>query len=165
MLGDDTASQGVEGDVAKWLVAFYIDGGLVACRDPVWLQSSFDVLVGLFERIGLLTNVAKTKVMMCILGRIREGYTEEAYMLPNSGQETAANRKRRRVDCQICGVSMQAGSLQDHLDTQHDVYQSFVLNRDIVKEHPTVVYCAITLPLMGCYFCLVGNCVGKASTQ
>jgi hypothetical protein len=60
-LGDDTADKGIGDDVAEWLVAFYIDDGLVASRDPVWLQSSFDILVSLFECIGLYTNAAKTK--------------------------------------------------------------------------------------------------------
>jgi hypothetical protein len=148
-LGDDAARQGIRDEVAKWLVAFYIDNGLVASRDPIWLQSSFDVLVGLFECIGLFTNAAKTKVMTCIPGRNREGYLDEEYTLHKSGLETAANRKRRRLDCQICGVRLPAGSLQGHLETQHDVYRSFVLNRDIVKERPTVVYHAIALPVMG----------------
>jgi hypothetical protein len=51
MLGDDAARQGIGDEVAKWMVAFYIDDGLVASRDPVWLQSFFDILVGLFKRI------------------------------------------------------------------------------------------------------------------
>jgi hypothetical protein len=87
VLGDDAARGGIGNDVAKWLVAFYIDDGLVASRDPVWLQSSFNVLVGLFEHIGLFTNALKTKVMTCILGRIREGYTEEEYTSIRSGAE------------------------------------------------------------------------------
>ncbi len=121
-LGDDTARQGIGDEVAKWMVAFYIDDGLVASRDPVWLQSSFNILVSLFERIGLFTNAAKTKVMTCTPGRIIEGYSDEAYTLHKSGLETAADRKRRQVDCQICGVSLQAGSLQGHLEMQHDIY-------------------------------------------
>jgi hypothetical protein len=92
MLDDDAAREGIGDNVAQWLVAFYIGDGLVASRNPVWLQLSFDILVGLFERIGLFTNAAKTKVMTCILGRIREGYTEEEYTLNKSGLETAANR-------------------------------------------------------------------------
>jgi hypothetical protein len=115
VLGDDAARGGIGDDVAEWLVAFYIDDGLVASRDPVWLQSSFDVLVGLFEHIGLVTNASKTKVMTCIPGRIREDYTEEEYTNIRSGVETAANRKHHRVDCQICGDSLQAGSLKSHL--------------------------------------------------
>ncbi len=121
-LGDDAARERIGDDVAQWLVAFYIDDRLVARRDPVWLQASFDILVGLFERIRLFKNAAKTKVMTCIPGRIREGYTEEEYTLNKSGLETATDRKRRRVDCQFCGVSLAAGSLRGHLETQHDVY-------------------------------------------
>ncbi len=143
VLGDDAARGGIGDDVAEWLVAFYIDNGLVASRDPVWLQSSFDVLVGLFERIGLFTNASKTKVMTCIPGRIREGYTEEEYTNIRSGAEIAADRKRRWVDCQICDDSLQAGSLKSHLETQHDVYHLFVLSQDINVERFAIVYRAI----------------------
>jgi hypothetical protein len=51
-------------------VAFYVDDGLIAFRDPVWLQESFDVLIKLFEQIGLFTNAAKMKAMGCIPGQI-----------------------------------------------------------------------------------------------
>ncbi len=76
-LGEDAARDGIGDRVAEILVAFYVDDGFIASQDPVWLQESFDILVGLFERIGLFTNAAKTKVMVCIPGRIREGYTKK----------------------------------------------------------------------------------------
>ncbi len=91
--------------MAEILVAFYVDNGLIASRDPVWLQESFDILIGLFERIGLFTNAAKTKVMTCIPGRIREGYTEEEYADYKSQTVTAADKKRHHVDCEIFGAS------------------------------------------------------------
>jgi hypothetical protein len=165
VLDDDAACGRIEDDVAKWLVVFYIDNGLVASRDPVWLQSSFNVLVSLFECIGLFTNALETKVMTCILGRIREGYTEEEYTNIRSGAETAADRKRRRVDCQICGDSLQAGFLKSHLETQHDIYCLFVLSQDIIIEHPAIVYHAIVSTDTGHYFCPVANCIGGASTR
>jgi hypothetical protein len=76
-LGEEAARDGLGDRVAEIMVAFYVDDGLIASRDPVWLQESFDVLIGLFERIGLFTNAAKTKAMVCIPGQIREGKTEE----------------------------------------------------------------------------------------
>jgi hypothetical protein len=164
-IGDNAARKGIGDDVVKWLVAFYIDNGLVASRDPIWLQSSLDILVSLFECIGLYTNAAKTKVMMCVPGRMREGYMEEEYTLHRSGAETATNRKHCRVVCQICSTSLQAGYLASHLETQHDVYCLFVLGQDSVTECPVVVYCAIASTETGCYFCPVANCVGGASTQ
>ena len=72
-LDEEVACDGIGDRVADILVAFYVDDGPIASRDPVWLQESFDILIGLFERIGLFTYAAKTKVMTCIPGRIREG--------------------------------------------------------------------------------------------
>ncbi len=79
MLDEDIARDRIGNQVAKILVAFYVDDGLIASRDPVWLQESFNILIGLFEGIGLFTNASKMKVMICIPGRIREAYTEEQY--------------------------------------------------------------------------------------
>ena len=45
---------------------FYVDDALVASRDPEALQRALDILVALFEHVGLRTNTKKTKV--CIFG-------------------------------------------------------------------------------------------------
>ncbi len=104
------------------LVAFYIDDELIASRDPVWLQESFDILIGLFEQIGLFTNASKMKVMACTPGQIRMAYTEEQYAKYKSLTGSAANNKHRCVDCEICGASLAAGSHQSHLESQHNVF-------------------------------------------
>jgi hypothetical protein len=102
--------------------------------------------------------------MTCVPGRIKEDYMEEEYTLHRSGAETAANRKRRRVVCQICSASLQTSSLTSHLETQHDIYCLFILSQNIIVEHPAVVYHAIALTETGCYFCPVGKCIGGTST-
>ncbi len=165
MLGEEAACNGLKECVVKILVAFYVDDGLIASHDPVWLQESFDVLIGLFEQIGLFMNAPKTKAMVCIPGRIQEGYTEEEYANYKSLTETSADRKCRCVDCEICGVSLAAGSYQSHLESQHDVFCSMVLQQDIMVDCPPVVYRAIKLLGVGTYFCPVLHCIGKASTK
>ena len=70
VLGEDVAQNGVRDLVRDHCIAFFVDDGLVAARCPEWLQSSFDVLINLFERIGLRTNAEKTKVMTCLPGKI-----------------------------------------------------------------------------------------------
>ncbi len=70
VLGDDAARNGVKEVVRDYCIAFFVDDGLVAARCPVWLQSSFNILIKLFERIGLLANSDKTKVVTCVPGRI-----------------------------------------------------------------------------------------------
>ena len=146
-------------------MAFYINDRLIVSCDPVWLQESFDVLIGLFEQIGLFMNAAKTKAMVCIPGRIQEGYTEEEYANYKSPTETFADRKRRRVDCEVCGTSLAPGSYQSHLESQHDLFYSMVLQLDIVVDCPPVVYRAIESLGAGTYFCPVPHCIGKGSTK
>jgi hypothetical protein len=107
MLGEEVARNGLGERVVEILVAFYVDDGLIASCDPVWLQESFDVLIGLIEQIGLFTNATKTKAMVCIPGQIQEGYTEEEYADYKSLTETSANRKHRRVDCEIAAPALQ----------------------------------------------------------
>ena len=77
VLEDDMARDSVGEAVCNHYIAFFVDDGLVAARCPVWLQSSFNILIKLFERIGLLANAYKTKVITCTLGKIRVAQTEE----------------------------------------------------------------------------------------
>ena len=79
MLGEEVAHDGLGDRVAEILVAFYVNDKRIASRDPVRLQESFDILIRLFEQIGLFTNAVKMKAMVCIPGQIREGKTEEKY--------------------------------------------------------------------------------------
>ena len=46
---------------------FYVDDGMVASSDPRWLQGDFSTLFGMFDRVGLRTNVEKTVGMVCRL--------------------------------------------------------------------------------------------------
>ena len=43
----------------------YVDNGVVVFSDPQWIQGEFSTLVGLFDWVGLQTNVGKTVGMVC----------------------------------------------------------------------------------------------------
>ncbi len=144
-------------------IAYFVDDRLVSARCPVWLQSSFDILTRLFERIGLLANANKTKVMICMPGKIRVAPTETEYASQQVGNTTTT--KRRRVDCDVCGNSLAAESLQSHLETQKDIFWSFILNQDIAIACPAEVYRAIKVPDTGIYCCPVPLCPGRLSTR
>ena len=66
IFGDEVAASGIGVEIRSFLAAFFADDGLVQSRDPVFLQHSFDILIDLFERVGLRTNTTKTKVMVCV---------------------------------------------------------------------------------------------------
>jgi hypothetical protein len=152
-MGDDVAWEGVGDAVRDQCIAFFVDDGLVSARCSVWLQSSFDTLTQLFERIGLLANADKTKVMICVPGKIRVAPTETEYASQRAGNTTTT--KHRWVDCDVCGASLTAESLRSCLETQHDIFWLFVLNRDIAIARPAEVYYAIEAPDTGIYCCLV----------
>ena len=49
----------VESVVCHWILYanfFYVNYGLVASTEPVWLQGAFYTLTGLFDRVRLQTN-------------------------------------------------------------------------------------------------------------
>jgi hypothetical protein len=103
------------------------------------LQSALDILVTLFKGIGLQTNPDKTKVMMCVPGNIRVAHTEAAYHVQQLGTANPT-AKLRWVECNICGASLPAGSLQSHLETQHNMYWLFILNQELTVERGPRVY-------------------------
>ena len=43
---------------------FYVDYGMVASLYMRWLQEYFNTLVGLFDRMGLHTNIRKTVIVV-----------------------------------------------------------------------------------------------------
>ena len=61
------------------MCSFYADDGLLAGRQNKWVQDAFDVLIGLFERVGLRTNTGKMKAMICRPGHISGRQSEGAY--------------------------------------------------------------------------------------
>ena len=93
---------------------------MVASSDPRWLQWAFNALVGLFERVGLHTNVGKTFSMTCILCPAAGNQSEVAYGRNMTGEgPTYRERLKERVKCGYCGKGMAAGSLEAHRMMQH----------------------------------------------
>ena len=97
--------------IPQFLAAFYANDGLVQSRCPVRLQTSLGTLVSLFKRVGLRTNVSKTKTMMCVLGRIRTCQSRETYTERMEGHAEVGQWKHQRVGCDVCGEDLAAPSL------------------------------------------------------
>ncbi len=76
---DEEAAHGEFAVVCREIVAFFVDNQLVGLRDPIWLQRALNILVTLFESIGLRTNSDKIKVMMCVLGKNWVALADKAY--------------------------------------------------------------------------------------
>ncbi len=136
---DEEAAGGVFSEACRESIAFFVNNGLVRSRDHVWLQSTMDILVTLFESTSLRRNPGKTKVMTCIPGNIQVAHTKEAYHTQQQGPVNPT-AKRHWVECDVCGMSLAAGSLQSHLEIQHARYWLFFLNQELTVEREPPVY-------------------------
>ena len=59
---EDAEKRGERGKEGRHQAAlFYADNSMVASSNPCWLQWAFNALVGLFELVGLRTNIYPSK--------------------------------------------------------------------------------------------------------
>jgi hypothetical protein len=165
VLDMDAARLGYGEAVRRFLAIFYANDGYVAARCPRELQTSMDILVGLFERVGLRTNTSKTKVMICVPGKIRTCLSGDVYNNSRAGLMARDEWHHRRVECDICGENLSAASLTSHLETRHDVFRSKVLQRDLGRDHTEAVFKATESASNGRYYCPVPGCEGWAGTK
>jgi len=128
--------------VQGFFAIFYVDDAYFASRDPVLLQTALDILVELFERVGLKTNRLKTQAMICTPGRIRTQLPTASYHCMRLGFQTSEEWEARRVTCSHCNVSMQACSIPRHLATLHGVYQQTVVAGELLDKRASVTYTA-----------------------
>ena len=126
--------------MATFFAIFYVDDAYLASRDAGFLQHALDLLVDLFERVGLQTNTAKTQTMICTPGRIRTQLPSESYRRMMTGRVTAGEWNSRDVECRTCGKEMKASSLSRHLADVHDIYQQTVVAEELLELRPPVTY-------------------------
>ena len=70
------AQDGLEETVGRCLGVFYAYDGMVGSCDSDWLHHSMNILVGLFGRHGLASNVAKSRTMTFQTGSLWAGMLE-----------------------------------------------------------------------------------------
>ncbi len=121
-------------DVRRFLALFYEDDGVLASQEANLLQSLQDLLVGLFERMGLHTNVIKTKCETMVPGRIRTRLLNTSYARQWEGIVSSAEWRCCQVDCNYCRKQLQAQLLYTYLATQHDVFKLNVVDQELMEE-------------------------------
>ena len=166
LVSDDgrDAVEGFSVQVRERQTLFYADDGFLASRSPEFLQQAFTCLIGLFERVGLQTNVDKTKTMTCFPGYIGGRMLSPAYKRRMTGEgESIRDRQRRRVECPQCGTPLHSGSLLQHMRSLHGLES--VIQPDDAAPAPPATY-RISFPSYMDYVpCPVEGCVGGATTR
>ena len=100
----------------------YIDDSMVAFTDLGWLHTAFDILKGLFDQVGVKTNVRKTVGMVCHPYQADGVWAYKAYTWRIT--VVGRNYKERHQEGVICpeyGKDLSRGSLSAHCQTQNDV--------------------------------------------
>ena len=67
---NEAGPDGFEYTVVNKLVLFYVNDVLLYSTNLVWPQCIFNVIIGIFEWVGIITNVEKIMVMICKPGTI-----------------------------------------------------------------------------------------------
>ena len=74
----------------------------------------------MFRRVGLENNLDKTNDLVCTPGYICGKWSELSYKRRASLEgEKFRERKRARVSCTVCGVTVAVSSLKEHMERQH----------------------------------------------
>ena len=72
--------------VQKVAYFFYAGNNLLASTRPEWLKRLFDILAGIFDRVGLRTNYGKMFGMVCKPFRAVGNNLKEAYEKRMTGE-------------------------------------------------------------------------------
>ena len=126
--------------MAIFFTIFYVDDAYLALRDPEFLQRALDVLVNLFVRVGLETNMQKTQTMICMPGRIRTQLPTVSYQRMWRGLVAAEDWDSQKVQCRQCRKLMATSSLHRHLADQHKIYQEVVVAEELLVARVAVTY-------------------------
>jgi hypothetical protein len=146
--------------MAAFFAIFYIDDAYLASWDAGFRQHALDILVDLFERVGLQTNTSKMLTMICTPGRIRMQLSTESYRWMQRGRVMALEWNSCDIECRQCGKVLKASSLGRHLADVHDIYQQAVVAEELLEVCPPVLYTVNEMPYPGALSCPYPGCKG-----
>ena len=143
-------------------ICFYANYRRIARQDPIWVQVTLTTMVRMFERVGLQTNLDKTKAVIFTPEFIWGQQGAEAYKRRSTGEGTTfQERKRTRVSCEVCGRTMSASSLRCCKERKHGRVLPQVRGLDVGRGGLDVyrVWFPLILKLVDCP---VEGCLAKA---
>ena len=109
---------------------FYADDGIILSRGPEWVQGVINVLIRLFRRFGLISNVEKSKTKTCQPGVICTGMSEEAFIFRIKGEGgTYWERLQWCIPCPYFGVDLMIISVMAYCRRLHGAEPEIDCNR------------------------------------
>jgi hypothetical protein len=102
--------------MATFFAILYVDDAYLVSPGPEFLQRALDILVHLFARVGLKTNVQKTQTMICTPGRIRIQLPKDSYAQMRGGMILAREWDSQMVVCCQCDASLKVGAALENFE-------------------------------------------------
>ena len=103
--------------------------------------------------------------MVCIRGQIRTRLMDDICNNSHEGLISQDEWHDRLVECDVFKKDLATGSLTNHLETQHDVFGYFVLNRDLIVDREPQVFNETYSHARKPFLCPVLGCTGGLSTK
>jgi len=146
---------------------FYADDGSLRDHNPNHLQAALANMEALFLRVGLKINGKKTKVLTVLPTEPTITISTAAYKRRMEGEgETYLARKRCRISCPVCEVTLQANSLPGHYRALHPGIIVPRPGQQPLHPVPEPAYyvvsepdkhASVTCPVASCGVCIVGG--------
>lgn len=118
-------------DFGSSTAMFYADDGLIEHTEPAVLQKDMDLIIKLFEQLGLRTNETKTKYMVVRGPPAPAALPKVVYDRGRRDGESFMEWRIQDTMCDICGKRMKKGSLQRHMLQQHQKKPEQYLYRQV----------------------------------
>ena len=107
--------EGLGTTVRLCMGVFDADDSMIGSREPECPQGAINVLIRLFRRFGLISNVEKSKTKTCQPGVICTGISEEGFSRSSKvGGATYRYHLLWHIPCTYCGVELMVRSITDH---------------------------------------------------
>lgn len=112
---------------------FYANDGHLYSNDAEALHQTTELIVELFERMGLKSSPTKTKAMVCTPQPSVTRICTPAYKRRMGGDGapdfTYNERKRQQIECDICQASVQARNIVHRKCIKHGIDISITANQ------------------------------------
>ena len=97
------------------------------------LQRDLDLVVDLFERMGLKANQMKTKFMVVRGTQAPTARSQETYNEMMKGDRKGPNWRKKKTACLKCGKILLNGSMRRHMKTIHHEEPGIYRCREVGK--------------------------------
>ena len=124
-------------------IVVYKKDGRISGHNAILVHMTLMVVVRIFYRVGLKTNLGNTKAMVCTPSFIWGKQGSAAYNQRVAGEgDTSREQNKTRVSCEECGRLMAASSLCHHMETAHGISMKRTQGIDVGVGEPKtyVVY-------------------------